>query len=311
MKVLILLIVLVFLTEMLLSQDYTSLVVSNAHWIQGSYNDEEGYFRLHGYSIGGDTTIQGIAYHTLTRYEFEHQFGNYKAPYIINSKNTVGVIREDRSQKKVYAILHKILDKLPCDVLGKELVWYDFNVHIGDPLLNACVYQQVDEDKKVILDKVVSDFKIDSMRNVYYGINPDFGPSEPYFIEGIGSIYGLFYPINTFSFAGFYPFLADHCIGSEADCGIVIKPSSTNDLNERVKIYPNPVQEILSLEFSQNMTLPIKYEIKSIEQKLSLQGTASDLRPLSLDVSNLYSGVHILTISDGNNQVIHKKWVKL
>lgn len=88
-------------------------------------------------------------------------------------------------------------------------------------------------------------------------------------------------------------------------------PLSTN--NEFHKngftLYPNPVNDVLVLS-SQNETKNLDIKIFNVERKLLKSQNLGFKRAVSVDVSNLSSGIYFLNVEDGRGNRSIKKFIK-
>lgn len=82
----------------------------------------------------------------------------------------------------------------------------------------------------------------------------------------------------------------------------------TSNLSASVNLYPNPIQNILNVEFPESVTISTVEVLNQMSQvmkefKLNTSGT------LNLDLSDLKAGLYILKITDAEGNVITKKVV--
>ena len=118
------------------AQDYIPLVQEQATWIMHHYG--EVFQHLYGYRIEGDTLIDNVAYKKVYRLSFHHSpppniyLG---PPYKKSGQILFGAIREDLTERKVYARLFEQTDlESRCTDPGAEKLWHDFSLTFGDTL---------------------------------------------------------------------------------------------------------------------------------------------------------------------------------
>ena len=89
------------------------------------------------------------------------------------------------------------------------------------------------------------------------------------------------------------------------DCSL-----GTNDINEKLfSIYPNPVNEVLVLNGTKNIS-NLKTQIYSTEGKILNTQHIDFNKQTSIDVLNLSSGIYFLNIEDQSGRVEVKKFIK-
>lgn len=83
----------------------------------------------------------------------------------------------------------------------------------------------------------------------------------------------------------------------------IILGIETNLKSEKIKIYPNPFSNYISISGENN---PSEYELSNLEGKVFYSGTAIH----STDFSNVSEGIYLLKITDSNNKTATFKLVK-
>ena len=79
-----------------------------------------------------------------------------------------------------------------------------------------------------------------------------------------------------------------------------------NNLISDVKLYPNPAHNQLNIDLGGNPAAVLKMELNSLDGKMMLSTVPKNEKIVQLDVSNLSSGIYILTIFQ-EGSVIRKK----
>ncbi|KAA5825196.1 T9SS type A sorting domain-containing protein [Algibacter amylolyticus] len=106
--------------------------------------------------------------------------------------------------------------------------------------------------------------------------------------------------------------LDDSVALSLAEVQVFESSLSVNDFANSISLYPNPVSNNLKLSLA-NTNLnraQTKIALYSINGQIVLETQPENLKEVNLDLSNLKSGLYLLTVSDNNNKVT-KKVVKL
>ncbi len=80
--------------------------------------------------------------------------------------------------------------------------------------------------------------------------------------------------------------------------GIVVNGINSNELDIAVKVFPNPIREMLSVEFSSSKVMPIEINLHQINGKqirhLAQTTSSNQVKNLSFDTSNLKAGQYLL-----------------
>jgi len=147
-----------------------SNAIWNMHYVIYGYGGE--YDENYSIIISGDTLINGILYHKLLT-PFVQSSGKSKVTWIESGYK--GAFRQDIASKKVFIV--------PPDSLSEQLL-YDFNMHAGDTVRG---YIERHVSTKDIIDSVDS-----VLVGVRYHKRWKLSSMTPiYFIEGVGSTFGL------------------------------------------------------------------------------------------------------------------------
>lgn len=253
----------------------------------------------HSYSItiSGDTIISSTNYHKLN-VPIEVIFSNggcdTSGTWTIPG-HFVGSIRQDTSNKKVFFIP-------PTDTI--EQLLYDFNMAIGDTVKGYIerYISPANRDRVQSIDSVLvgnsyrKRWKINSWYNIY-------------FIEGIGSTYGLVNPspgngtdgpifdISCFHQNGqtLYP-------NTTTNCEIITFVNSIDKFLNEIKIYPNPSKGSFTADFNQSVK---KIWLTDLLGNIIFNHETNNQTKLKID--NLSSGTYILTAVDKDGRTTNKK----
>ncbi|NBW71859.1 MAG: T9SS C-terminal target domain-containing protein [Flavobacteriia bacterium] len=297
MKTMITLLLFTFISLTDFGQSYQPLPTSNAMWRENSTGFQCSCCSDYQYTITGDTVINTITYHKLqkTGVNFlEDVIGNCTSnAYSVNQYK--GCFRNDSTNKLVYYIP---------EFTSNETVLYDFNLSIGDtvppsPLnYNGNFINIVTDIDTVFLGGVYRKrFKLDScfLEQLYY-------------IEGIGSTYGLLSPTMC-------PFEAFYNLQCFTNNSLPVYPNSTTSCSSvtanlesletnQFSISPNPTSGALFI--TTNLLaydISIFNSIGQLIQKKSIHSNST-----FLDISNLPAGALLIQFSD-NNKVLYKQTI--
>jgi hypothetical protein len=297
MKTMITLLLFTFISLAGFGQAYQPLPTSNAMWRENSYGFQCSCCSDYQYTITGDTVINMLTYHKLqkTGVNFLEDVTGNCTSNAYNANQYKGCFRNDSTNKLVYFI-----DAFT----SNETVLYDFNLSIGDtvppsPLnFNGNFVNIVTDIDTVFLGGVYRKrFKLDSC---WF--------EQLYYIEGIGSTYGLLSPTMC-------PFEAFYNLQCFTNNSLPVYPNSTTSCSSftaniesvekhQFSISPNPTSGALFI----NTTLD-SYDIivfNSIGQIIQKKNVHSN--STFLDISNLTAGVYLIQFSD-NNKVLYKETI--
>jgi len=266
--------------------------------------------RKYSYSITGDTTINGLAYHKIGKqgqeYVMDYYQGNPNIPYCTNQVTQnfnyySGAIREDLVQKKIYFIE---------PTLSIESVLYDFTLNVGDTIKG---YFSSGPPSLVILS--IDSILIGTQFRKIWNIDPSNGwGGTPQIIEGIGSIYGLLevpYVIEKRSRAlecfsennqTLYP-----SYNATSGCNLLTSTKEVDGTKKLLSLFPNPNNGKFELIVnSQKINF---LEITDVLGNLILKSEINKEATV-IDLSDKLNGIYFVKISDSTGNVVVKKIVK-
>lgn len=253
----------------------------------------------HSYSItiSGDTIIGSTAYHKLNvpiEVIFSDGGCDTSGTWTIPG-HFVGCIRQDTSNKKVFFIP-------PADTL--EQLLYDFNMTVGDTVKGYIerYISPADRDRVQSIDSVLvgNSYRKRWKINPYYNI---------YFIEGVGSTYGLVNPSPGYTSDGpFYDIGCFHQSGqilypnNTTTCEIITSVNSIDKFVNEIKIYPNPSNGSFTADFDQSIK---EMWLVDLLGNVILKHQTNYQTKFKID--NLSSGTYILTAISQDGSTTNKK----
>jgi len=235
-------------------------------------------------SISGDTTINALTYHKLMS-----AFANTVA-----LKGYKGAIRQDIAAKKVY---------FAAPTETTEQLLYDFTLQVGDTVkgyIQANLFQK-DTIKSIDSVLVGTSYRKRWLLNSNYNI---------FFIEGIGSTYGLFEqsPGNTPDFPDFsincyrensqtlYP-------DSQTNCELINSVEYIETNSNQIRVTPNSQSGSFTITFDNADIVEIK--LIDLSGKIIFEQPTTNKKTIM--INNLQSGLYILIGKDTMNRLITKK----
>ncbi len=272
------------------TQQYVPLVVDSAHWIieqcDGSIIDGAAW----EYYILGDTVVNSIDYKKVYKRWWQYDFCTLTQPY--TNYQLFSLIREDTLNRKVYSTGNNIIwgtsGGYACPSDNDTLI-YDFDLQIGDTV-NTCVT---------------------GLKTITFISQPNFWRSSTTFhtnsgvelYEGVGSMFGLFEYLEFALSGGVDPQLAHYCIGNLANCGLTV--SEEEYFTSNVKIYPNPTNGIIKIEFDESR-VNNQFYIYNVSGKL-MEKKYINSKTSTLNVSHLAEGIYYYKIVSSSNKIFRGK----
>ena len=266
-------------------------------------------------SLGGDSIIDSFTYKKL--YYRYNRFDNFMGPPICppgcfsstsfySNTSYEGAIRQDTILKKVYIILPDSTH---------EILFYDFNLNIGDTLLPSAV--SLSENNYVSkIDSILVGGQFHKRFWLWFvGTTPPTLSDSGYvsIIEGIGSTYGLFYPLepsfeNTcgltcvkINSVSVYPSTATTCVSLATNINKKIK-------NISFQIYPNPFSTQTTIQVDEvlkDATLTIFNLFgQKVKQTKNISG-----KTITLNRDNLPSGLYFIRLIQSDKTFITERFV--
>lgn len=290
----IIVIISILLVKGLISQDYIPLAVEGAHWVI-LYDEIESIQPvddLWEYHALGDTIINNLTYKKIFKRDlvvtqdgppFEAE-GTYQL---------FGVIRDDTTNRKVYAIQFDHVNGCPDN---EEYLIYDFSKSIGDTI-DLCI---IPDWKEFVIDDIYFQEIFGFNSRIY----TDGDWDELY--EGMGSNFGLFEEMfapfkKSTRLYVYHTFLYYYC--RESPCWLFVSLNETWD-NNSIKLFPNPAQDFISIATSE--------EINSVKVFNNLGQTIMYLKGdvRKLDLQTITPGLYIFEIQTNETSVVKKVYIE-
>lgn len=314
MKHIILLLLFFLVSNLLIGQSYIPFVKegkkSESSWINSSTGCStcQGGDRI---TIGGDTVINGLTYNKIWSQQVISSLPIMVPPFTLTPiVGSPGLIREDTTEQKVYLYNEN----------GQDQLVYDFGMQVGHVLVNSM------GDDSIYLAEIqlVTDTSYfgslypslhqlcsDKPRRLYlFNHHDTLAHPEPiYFIlEGIGGSTGWF---NEF-YIPFEHHLYLSCVNDgTGEClygGCYTITNTTNVLdNEAIKLYPNPVNDILTIEVP-NIMNDGHYTLSSIDGRVIQSTNIINLKE-EITLEYLENGMYFLHFYKKNELVNSQKIV--
>lgn len=240
------------------AQDYTPFPTDSASWkvttyIYGDCNSWMGDNCQYSDKliVKGDTTIDDKIYSKLYLVEGTN----------IQNRTYLGGLREDDTKKVFYrGDMH--FDNYVCDSLindSTEILLYDFGLNIGDSIRNinfGCARESVYD-----IDSIEFAGKLRKR----YTIQRQGAINDNYWIEGVGSTKGLFYPLlNWFEWDWELTCFEDNILDWETTECITVGIENINAITLFVNLFPNPLLDESKLQWDRNQIRPKLIEVYNL-----------------------------------------------
>jgi hypothetical protein len=283
------------LVQTLYGQNYHKMIEANKYFDVALY--EQGHICAYSDNVPpkrfffkGDTIINSKSYSKIYAYTMSPTWGPpppYCPPFEIDTLYSLQYffIREDTLLQKVYRCCNGINNE--------EELLFDFCLQQGDTLGS---YLTID----TIVNIVTADNKT---RKKFY--ITDYPYDGAYYIEGLGGNRGPFiFPEPNFEGQYF-----TMCVKSNdftiygVECYDFI--SSTDDIRNEtnVKIYPNPTDDLIKLNFSKDNNKRIEI-YNCFGQQLKIIETRQ--LKVNMDISDYESGIYFISIKQDNKVSAYK-----
>ncbi|MFN3755569.1 MAG: T9SS type A sorting domain-containing protein [Flavobacterium sp.] len=281
------------------SQAYQPFPTSNAMWRENSGGFQCSCCSDFQYTITGDTLINTLTYHKLQKTGVKYMedwIGNCTSNIAYAINQYAGCFRNDSANKMVYFIY---------SMLSTDTVLYDFNLSIGDTIPPS----PINDNGNFI--NVVTDIDSVFLGGVYRKrFKLDSCWQQLYYIEGIGSTYGLLSPTMC-------PFEAMYNLQCLTINSLTVYPSNTTtcsivtSINETsytnlFSVFPNPTNGTINITTNlQNYDISIFNSTgQLIQKKKSISNSTL------FDISDLPPGLYLIQISEDENQLYKQKLIR-
>lgn len=281
----------IFIT-ILMSQNYHPLAKENVYWDVLHGNSQNLYIYDGGarFFFDGDTLIGNHVYNKLFYYPFEIIYNPYPSFYVDTTiVNFQSYIREDTLTRKTYIVQ-------PWSGTN-EVLLFDFSLNVGDTLNSS----YTTDGSPLVVDSMAIITLLNGENRMKWLFD-----NGHYYIEGIGSSEGFFFP----TFTGFGFWSETNCVNDNGvhlfgnQCFTILEINKITEPKNKLEIYPNPVGNILTIE--RNLSNSIDFKLYDLYGSLILLKRLHS-KVEEIDVSNLPKGIYVFDIDGKESQKIIKK----
>jgi len=303
MKKMIFLLIGIIITFDAFNQNYYPFPDSNAIWNVYSIhieNPQNVAYKIR-YGIIGDTILETRIYSKIYTLIDDTCLN-------INNAEYFGAIREEN--KKIFTITTYHGDQ--------EILLYDFSKAIGDTIYSNSTMGYM--ASPVIISSIDTiELHDGSLRKRFWLEDGYYSFLNECWIEGFGSIHGLFSPIIDLMTNYYEPNLScfkqnestvylnnyscDKCF-----CTLGTSIKNINGLQNEIQVYPNPASKNITIDsefrYGYSITSLFNSSGKLIERRLS------NSFPIQMNIDCLPNGIYLIQVSTENN-IFNKKFIKL
>jgi hypothetical protein len=275
---------LIILAPMLsIGQDYHPFPTTNAIWNMKIVWIGWPETAIYRYGILGDTIINNQLYNKLYIIEDDTTLNINKITYGV-------AIRENNKQ-----IFVKSSD------FDFEILLYDFSLNVGDTVVSNSVNGYLSNNLCIITG--IDSIKLNNNEYRRRFLINDWGDHE-YWIEGIGSIGGIFHPMVQYQGADI-PVLRcfkqndtavyiNNIECQKCFCQLASSIEDNESKNGTFKIYPNPVSSTLFIESD---LPPSIITVKLFNANgILIKSNTFNSYPISLNINDLLEGVYLIQL---------------
>jgi len=279
---------LIVIQNPVISQEYIPIALEGVQWIIGFDKIETPQLvdDLWEYSILGDTTIENFDYMKVFKRSLVPT--DASPPFVPNGDYELyGFIRDDSSNKKVYAFL--LYNNYYCPV-NEDFLLYDFSVQVGDTA-RFCL---IPDFMEYVLGSISSGVYLGFETRIFSNID-SYDIYEYY--EGMGSYFGLFEQM----FAPFksshqkylqYTYLHYYC--REAPCNLVVSVPEINNDEPKLKFYPSPADQILTVSFLKKSSAGEIVIMNILGQTVIRKYIRAQDETINIDIGTLSPGLYFI-----------------
>lgn len=290
---------LLFTSLKILGQTHFQFPTDSASWSYSYYSpfsNTLGRCRsVTHYGMLGDTIINNIKYSKFYSYWQDGDSLYAKNPgFCVNQAGYIGAIRND-SLKVIWREANTNI----------ESILFDFELNVGDTFCFT--------DDTRLCSKVISiDSQMINNNEYRKAINFQGVGGVQKWVEGIGNWYGGFFGVKVWGYIEFncQSYKGKQYLGKKSDCScvkdeqidmdnwIIVSVNKYEVETLEMNAFPNPTSGILNIYVDkeiQNGIISI-YDVYGRKVYLSKY----DSNKITLDVSNLISGIYLFTLEDGN-----------
>lgn len=286
-----------------ISQTYFPFPDTNAVWtVLGAQTTQHTIYAVKGDSVYNATVYK--KYFTVTDTNLSNAQFTFHA-----------LVRQDLTSKRIYGIKKNTTT---------ERVLYDFSLNVNDTLSVYSFDFPFTNDKHKIIVTHIDNVLVNSVSRKRFKVIGTQYLSQPctpeYWIEGIGSLNGLFnsgtsdFCITDFNFPillcekenGILNYVHAPCNSCFASPCLGVGVKEQVNINDEIYLYPNPANEELNVSFNMQTNIDFNkiFIYNSLGQLIRQEGIDFKNNKASINTSSLQNGIYFLNLKGVNKQFV-------
>ncbi len=247
------------------------------------------------YYLNGDSTINGEDWQVVYKRGSYYSSGlGGSGGYTFNDR--FKFIRQDGS--KLYTLENGV----------SEMLLYDFSLNVGDTLPWSPYHWSL----TTVIDSIQMVLINGSQRKKMFVSDTNYGTTQGYLIEGIGTHRGLFETVNNALNCGnqLVSFKVNNVVEVGSNCNFSVGIEDIIQENQ-LNIFPNPTSASITLEVPKSHSIHKVFLINSSGSKKELVTDADSGHMKSYDLSGEPNGFYTVEIHLNSGQILREKLVKI
>ncbi len=296
MKKLIFLLIGILITLLTFSQEYYPFPDTNAIW-NSQYGGYYGTPKLR-FGLRGDTTINSQVYNKVYQIVDDSTLNLVNLTYY-------AAIRENTSKQ----IFVKISD------YDDEILIYDFSLNVGDTIVSNSPSGYLNYYPCILTGIDSIELENNQFRK-RFKIN-EYTFAQDYWIEGIGSMGGLFNPIMEYIIGSYCELKCfkhndtalyiNNPDCNKCFCTLLTPVIENEESNIFIKIFPNPAKSNINIDFKLAKGLSTVRLLNSYGKIIESRNT--DSFPIQMNIDYLHNGIYLIQI-DTEYKIFNNKFIK-
>lgn len=282
-------------------QAYQPFPTSNAMWRENSGGFQCSCCSDFQYTITGDTVINSLTYHKIQKTGvkyLEDWMGSCSSNIAYAINQYAGCYRNDSINKKVFFIY---------PMTSSDTLLYDFNLSIGDTVPPS----PLNDNGNIV--NIVTNIDSVYLGNVYrkrYQLDSCMFPQQLYYIEGIGSTFGLLSTTRC-------PFEEIYNLLCFTENSLTVFPNNTTTCSvvtsiteklyaSKFSVFPNPTSGTITITTDlQSYNISIFNSTGQLVLKKNIISHS-----YLFDISELPSGLYLIQFSENDEQLYKQTLIR-
>ncbi len=282
--------VLIFLSQLICNAQYEKMMLDSNHFYRESYSFNPPTMPSAACNCQVQTSYIKDTIINLKSYKkIKNAYFNCTTPictFGTGVSNGFYYFREDTILKRLIFLNS-----------NQEKIYYDFNKNIGDTVTIAASITTTITSKDSVL------FGDGKYHKRFIG-----GSGNYTYVEGLGGAYGFLHPFlytgngsthNLICFSKINPPTPLFPVNASSGCNFILVNIKSESESSHSKIYPNPVKDLLNIEFDQIANRRI--EVYNSFGELIIVSKTNNLNS-EIDLKKYTNGIYLICITENNKR---------